>query len=372
MLDLHLIRRQGDFRVDVTFRSSEIGVTALFGRSGAGKTSVVNMVAGLVRPDQGHIIVNGRTLFDADRGLHVPPEKRHIGYIFQDGRLFPHLSVKSNLTYGMRRSSSPRQQVSLDDVVDLLGIDHLLHRRPAKLSGGEKQRVAIGRALLTSPSLLLMDEPLASLDRSRKAEVLPFLSRLCSELSTPILYVSHSLEEVLNLADTMVLLDQGRVAAAGPLEALLNRRELQRLTGAADLGAVIATTVDGHDNGLTRLRFSGGALWVPEVAAPVGSRLRVRIGARDVAIALQAPPETSFQNIFPGKVTAISEAPGKLLDVQMDIGCPLLARITPRALSTLALAPGKPVFAMVKSVAVSRGHLNQPSDMTIDLQRKML
>ena len=372
MLDLHLIRQQGDFRVDVAFRSPEVGVTALFGRSGAGKTSLVNMVAGLVRPDQGHIVVNGRTLFDATQGLHVPPEKRRIGYIFQDGRLFPHLSVKSNLTYGMRRTVASEQGVSLDDVVDLLGIGHLLHRRPAKLSGGEKQRVAIGRALLTSPSLLLMDEPLASLDRSRKAEVLPFLSRLCSELSTPILYVSHSLEEVLNLADTMVLLDQGRVAAAGSLEDLMNRRDLQRLTGAADLGAVIATTVDDHLDGLTRLRFPGGGLWVPEVAAPRGSRLRVRIGARNVAIALQAPPETSIQNIFPGQVTAITEGPAKLLDVQMDIGCPLLARITPRALSTLALAPGKRVFAMVKSVAVSRGHLNVPLEMNTDSQRRTL
>jgi len=368
MLDLHLIRQQGDFQVDVAFRSPEVGVTALFGRSGAGKTSVVNMVAGLVRPDRGHIVVNGRTLFDDARGLHVPPEKRRMGYIFQDGRLFPHLSVQSNLTYGMHRIPSSERRVALEDVVELLGIGHLLARRPAKLSGGEKQRVAIGRALLTSPSLLLMDEPLASLDRSRKAEVLPFLARLCRELSTPILYVSHSLEEVLNLADVMVLLDQGRVAAAGPFEDLMNRRDLQQLTGAGDFGTVIATKVMDHQDGLTQLRFTGGVLQVPQMNAPRGSRLRVRIAARSVAIALQAPSGTSIQNIFPGKVTAIDGTPGNLRDVQMDIGCPLQARITPRALNALALSPGKHVYAMVKSVAVSRGRLSAPPAMNSDTE----
>jgi molybdate transport system ATP-binding protein len=366
MLDVNLIRQQGDFRLDVAFRSPDVGVTALFGRSGAGKTSVVNMVAGLVRPDRGHIVVNSRTLFDAAKGLHVPPEKRRVGYIFQDGRLFPHLSVKSNLTYGMHLTPPSERHVALNDVVDLLGIGHLLHRRPAKLSGGEKQRVAIGRALLTSPALLLMDEPLASLDRSRKAEVMPFLSRLCGELSTPILYVSHSLEEVLNLADTMVLLDEGRVAASGPIEDLMNRPDLQRSTGADDLGTVMATTVDAHADGLSRLHFKGGILWVPEVDAPRGSRLRVRIGARSVAIALREPPDTSIQNIFPGRVTAITNGPGELLDVHMDIGCPLLARITPRAMQALALTPGKAVYALVKSVAISRGNFSASLDPQID------
>jgi len=366
MLDVHIVRQQGDFRLDVAFRSPDVGVTALFGRSGAGKTSVVNMVAGLVRPDRGHIIVNGRTLFDAAKGLHRPPETRRMGYIFQDGRLFPHLSVKSNLTYGLRRTPPAERHVALDDVVDLLGIGHLLHRRPAKLSGGEKQRVAIGRALLTSPSLLLMDEPLASLDRSRKAEVMPFLARLCVELSTPILYVSHSLEEVLNLADTMVLLDGGRVSAAGRLEDLMNRRDLQRLTGAADIGTIIAAAVEAHEDGMTRLRFQGGVLWVPEMAAPRGSPLRVRIGARSVAIALQEPADTSFQNIFRGKVTAIADGPGDFRDVQIDIGSPLLARITPRALHRLSLTPGKPVYALVKSAVVARGHRKASFEAVVD------
>lgn len=233
MLDLQMTKQQGEFRVDISFVATDIGVTALFGQSGAGKTSLINMVAGLACPDRGHIIVNGRTLFDAAKGINVPPEKRRMGYVFQDGRLFPHLSVKSNLTYGMHLTPPSERHVALADVVDLLGLGHLLHRRPAKLSGGEKQRVAIGRALLTSPALLLMDEPLASLDKSRKAEVLPFLSRLCAEMAIPIIYVSHALEEVLALADTMVLMDQGRIAASGPLDELMRRKELQRL-GAAE------------------------------------------------------------------------------------------------------------------------------------------
>jgi molybdate transport system ATP-binding protein len=202
-----------------------------------------------------------------------------------------------------------------------------------------------------------MDEPLASLDRNRKAEVLPFLSRLCGELSTPILYVSHSLNEILNLADTMVLMDEGRVAASGPIEVLMNRPDLQRLTGAEGFGTVISTTVDGHEETLTRLRFPGGLLRIPGIAASIGSRVRVRIDARSVAIARQEPRETSIQNIFRATVKAIAEGPGQLLDVRMDIGCPLLARITPRAMQTLALAPGIPVFAVVKSVAVSRSRI---------------
>ena len=260
MLDVRLKRRQGDFFVDASFKSDDVGVTALFGRSGAGKTSFINMVAGLVRPDEGHIIVNGRCLFDSQNSIDLPPEKRRVGYVFQEGRLFPHLSVRSNLTYGMRLTPKSERFVSLDQVVHLLGIEHLIDRHPAKLSGGEKQRVAIGRALLTSPSILLMDEPLASLDAARKAEVLPFISRLSDEFSIDILYVSHSLEEILNLADSMVVFDSGRTVAMGSIEELMSRRDLQNLTGYTDCGAVISTALESHDEaaGLTHLRFPGG------------------------------------------------------------------------------------------------------------------
>jgi molybdate transport system ATP-binding protein len=225
VLDIRVRRKQGNFTVDATFTVDKIGVTALFGSSGAGKTSIINMVAGLLQPDEGRIAINGHLLFDSVRGISVPPEKRRIGYVFQDGRLFPHLSVRSNLVYGLRRRSSAERYVKFDEVVKLLGVEHLLARRPARLSGGEKQRVAIGRALLTSPSLLLMDEPLASLDRARKAEVLPFIAELSREFAIPILYVSHAMDEITKLADNMVVLNSGRVAAAGPIEELMNRCE---------------------------------------------------------------------------------------------------------------------------------------------------
>lgn len=225
MIDIHVEKKQGDFRISAAFASGETGITALFGPSGAGKTSIINMVAGLLRPDKGHITIDGNCLFDSDNGINIPPEKRHIGYIFQEGRLFPHLSVLSNLTYGMRLIKPAKRYVKLDQVVELLGIENLLYRRPAKLSGGEKQRVAIGRALLTSPAILLMDEPLASLDETRKAEVLPFITALTRNLSVPILYVSHDLEEIMTLADNVVLIEAGSAIATGSPEELIGRVE---------------------------------------------------------------------------------------------------------------------------------------------------
>lgn len=230
-MEIGIRHKQGSFSLSVFFQGAESGVTALFGPSGAGKTSVVNMVAGLMRPDAGRIAINGQCLFDSAGGIDLPPEKRRIGYVFQDGRLLPHLSVRSNLIYGMRRTPAERRFVQVDPVVELLGIGHLLQRRPAKLSGGEKQRVAIGRALLTSPALLLMDEPLASLDAARKSEVLPFIMRLSSEFAIPILYVSHALDEIVDLATHLVMLENGRVLAAGELKTLLARPELQSRFG---------------------------------------------------------------------------------------------------------------------------------------------
>ena len=232
-MEIGIRHKQGSFNLSVFFQGAESGVTALFGPSGAGKTSVVNMVAGLMRPDAGRIAINGQSLFDSARGIDLPPEKRRIGYVFQDGRLLPHLSVRSNLVYGLHRTPADRRFVQFDPVVELLGIGHLLGRRPAKLSGGEKQRVAIGRALLTSPALLLMDEPLASLDAARKDEVLPFIMRLGKEFSIPVLYVSHALDEIVALATYLVMLDNGRVLAAGELQVLMDRPDLQSHFGRA-------------------------------------------------------------------------------------------------------------------------------------------
>lgn len=218
MLSVDVIKTLGLFSVEVAFETRETRVTALFGKSGAGKTSIINMIAGLVKPDKGSITVNGRTLFDSARRINLRPDARRLGYVFQEGRLFPHMSVKQNLTYGMRLTPPDRRYANPDQIVELLGIDHLLDRRPAKLSGGEKQRVAIGRSLLTSPELLLMDEPLASLDQARKREALPFIHALTEELKVPIVYVTHSVEEIRSVADSVVVLENGRVIAAGSSE----------------------------------------------------------------------------------------------------------------------------------------------------------
>jgi molybdate transport system ATP-binding protein len=364
VLEIKLKKRLGHFTVDVAFSTGEACVTALFGRSGAGKTSVINMVAGLIRPDEGRITVKGRGLFDSSQRLDVPPEKRRCGYIFQDGRLFPHLTVKANLAYGMKLVPRTERYVGYDQVVELLGIDHLLSRRPAKLSGGEKQRVAIGRALLTSPSLLLMDEPLASLDRARKGEVLPFIARLPRELSIPILYVTHALDEILNLADMVALLDSGRVVAKGSVEDVMSRLDLQHFAGPFDAGVVIGTVVEEHDEvaGLTSLRFAGGTLKLPLFEVTVGDRVRVRIRSRDVAISLSRPDKISVQNIFPATVEEIVKTPESFVDVRLNIGCPLLSRITPAANADLKLAAGRQVYALVKSVAISRGNPIGPDE----------
>ncbi len=359
MLDIDLKKVQGDFTVEAAFVARGAGVTAMFGHSGAGKTSIINMIAGLSRPDAGHIVVNDRCVFDGAKNINIPPERRRFGYVFQEGRLFPHLSVGSNLVYGMRRVPPRERYIAFDQVVELLGIGHLLKRHPATLSGGEKQRVAIGRSLLTSPVLLIMDEPLASLDQARKGEVLPFIARLPRELKVPILYVTHSVDEILNLADTLVFLAGGKVLAVGSVETVAARADFQRLTGGTEAAVVVSTRVDSHDPGagLTRLEFPGGMLSVPLVDLPVNGAVRARIHPRNVGLALEAFPRTSFQNIFQGVVTGVNDpCDGSLVNVSLDIGIPLMATITPRARQELDLKPGTRVHAMIKSVSVSLGY----------------
>lgn len=355
-MEINITRRQGDFLVDASFRSTGSGVTALYGPSGAGKTSVINMVAGLIKPDKGRISVSGMCLFDSESGIDLPPEQRRIGYIFQDGRLLPHLSVRSNLLYGLRLTPEKHRFITFDSVVELLGIGHLLKRRPAGLSGGEKQRVAIGRALLTSPAMLLMDEPLASLDLKRKIELQPFIMRLSREYDIPILYVSHVIYEILNLADRLVIMDMGRVVAYGNPEDLLSRPELKKHFGRNEYSSVISAVVEEplDDAGLTRLNFDSHILFVPPVGAPKATPIRVRISSRHVAIAVKKPEETSFQNILPGKVKRIVDKGGPFVNVQVDTGN-LWARVTRKAIKDLDIYTGRDVFAMVKAVAVSLG-----------------
>jgi molybdate transport system ATP-binding protein len=357
MLSVAITHRLGAFTLDVAIEV-EGGLTALFGRSGAGKTSLVNAIAGLIRPDQGRVEVDGAVLTDTAAGIFVPPHHRRIGYVFQEGRLFPHLNVRQNLVYGrwFAPKGPPNSPAGsdFDQVIGLLGIEHLLTRRPANLSGGEKQRVAIGRALLARPRLLVMDEPLAALDESRRHEIFPYIERLRDEMRVPIVYVSHSIAEVARLATTLVVLSEGRVAAIGPTAQIMGRIDLFPLTGRAEAGAILATRVAAHDEkfGLTVLRAAAGELRVPRLDLPAGATLRVRIRARDVMIALEPPAGLSALNVLPGTIAEIGAGDGPIVQLRLDCaGEALVARLTRRSVETLSLVPGKPVHAVIKSIA---------------------
>ena len=354
-LAVAVAHRQGAFRLEAAFEAPG-GVTALFGRSGSGKTTLVNLVGGLMRPDRGRIVLHGETLVDTDARRFVPPHRRRIGYVFQDSRLFPHLSVRTNLLFG-RRLAKVSDGIGFDDVVDLLGISHLLGRRPNGLSGGERQRIAIGRALLARPRLLLMDEPLAALDETRKAEILPFLERLRDAARVPIVYVSHALPEVTRLADRMVVLEEGRVVADGPVDAVTARLDVATLRGAREAGAVLSATVEAHDSAfaLTRLATRAGPIHLPLIDRPVGAALRILVSARDITLSLRRPEATSALNILAGTVAAIGPSldADPMIELRLDCaGAPLVVRLTRRSLSELGLAPGRPVFAAVKGVAL--------------------
>jgi len=351
--------RLGSFQLDATLNAGS-GVTALFGPSGSGKTSLINMVAGLCRPDEGRIVIDDRVLFDAKAGIDVPPEQRRLGYVFQEPRLFPHLSVRSNLKFGWNRVSVAERTVDFAAVVEMLGIDHLLDRRPAGLSGGEKSRVAIGRALLASPRILLMDEPLASLDSSRKAEVLPFVADLAKRFAIPILYVSHAMDEVLRLADTLVLMAEGQIAAAGPTEEILSRGDLCPLTGHGEVGTVLSASVDHHDdeNGVTALSFSGGTLLVGRIDSPLGAAVRLRIHARDVALATEPPRQVSIRNILAVRIVSVTTTLDRQVEIKLDCGGAVIrSQITALAQSHLRLTPGMQAFALLEAVTVARGDI---------------
>lgn len=353
-IDIRLAR-PGGFALQADFTAPNAGVTALFGRSGAGKTTIIQAVAGVVRPDAGRIAVEGETFFDATRGIDIPIEARRVGYVFQEARLFPHLSVEKNLRYGERRSRAAERPIGFDAVVELLGIGHLLTRRPHTLSGGERQRVAIGRALLAQPRLLLMDEPLASLDEARKAEILPYLERLRDRMRLPILYVSHSIDEVLRLADTVVALQNGQQIASGPVGEVMARPEMVPIVGRFDVGALLECTVARHDPtyALSSLAFAGGELRVPLVDLPVGAPVRARVRARDVALALAKPADVSVSNLLPAIVEEIRLQEGPYADVMLKIGeGRLTSTITRESVERLALRPGLALWAMIKSVAV--------------------
>ena len=356
MLSVSLRHGFPGFTLDAAFEAAR-GVTALFGRSGSGKTTIVNAVAGLLRPDRGRIVVGGHVLMDSATGAFLPPHKRRIGYVFQDARLFPHLSVRQNLTYGARFAPRGAQGPTLDHVVDLLGIGRLLERRPALLSGGEKARVAIGRALLSRPELLILDEPLAALDDRRRAAILPYLERLQGETAIPILYISHVIAEVARLANTLVLVDAGRVSRAGPLEELLSDPATAALLDSDEVGAVLPGIVAGQEgDGLTRITSPAGDLLMPGLAAPAGRPVRVRVRAAEVIVSMAPPQDSSALNVLPATVSRIeAEGPMALVQLRLAGGAALLARITRRSVAALALEPGTACHATIKSAGLVQG-----------------
>ncbi|MDX1499848.1 MAG: molybdenum ABC transporter ATP-binding protein [Woeseiaceae bacterium] len=341
------------FGLDVDLALPLRGVAGLFGPSGAGKTTLLRLVAGLERPDAGRLVVAGETWDDPAAGVRLPPELRGVGYVFQEPRLFGHLDVRANLRYGASRRRGRRPEADFDGIVQLLGLEDLLERSPARLSGGEAQRVAIGRALLSAPRLLLMDEPLASLDAARKDEILPFLDRLHADVATPAIYVSHSIEEVCRLCDQLVVLDDGRVVADGDLQEVLLGLDSPEL--GAEAGAVVVGEVARYDADyeLTHVTFGGGELRVPGRHGEPGRSIRLRIRASDVSLGLDLPAQTTILNVLPARIEAIDGASGPSRLVRLAVGdARLLARITRRSIEELGLAVGQAVHAQVKAVAV--------------------
>ncbi|HEY7580590.1 MAG TPA: molybdenum ABC transporter ATP-binding protein [Acetobacteraceae bacterium] len=354
-MSLSVLLRHGypSLRLHVAFDVATPGLAALFGPSGAGKSTVIAAAAGLLRPEECRVVVDGEVLADTANGVWLPPERRGIGLVFQDARLFPHMSVARNLRFGLRRA--PPGPVRFEEVVELLDIGALLSRRPHTLSGGERQRVAIGRALLAQPRLLLMDEPLASLDAGRKAEIMPYLARLKHMLRLPILYVTHALDEVTRLADSLVLLQHGRVAGFGTLPEVAARADLPLAQG-DDAGAVLMCRLMENDTAreLSSLEGGGATFWVPLLDAPAGTEWRLRIPAREVILAGEAPVAISVHNVVAGHVRRIAAEAGRrsvLVEIALPAGA-LLSRVTTDAIARLALAPGRPVLALIKSTSV--------------------
>ena len=347
-------RTLGDFSLNIDLQLPGRRVSAIFGPSGSGKNTVLRCMAGLERAPGGYLSVNGEVWQDDANKIFKPVYKRSLGYVSQAANLFAHLSVQGNLDYGLKRVPIAERKVSLDLVVELLGIDKLLARQPATLSGGESQRVAIARALATSPQLLLMDEPLAALDVQRKAEVLPYLERLHTELDIPVMYVSHAPDEVARLADHLVLMDAGQVTASGPTRVLMTRLDLPLAHGdaAAAIVDAVVTRVEPQYH-LSHAEFAGGHISLLNPNLKIGQRVRVRVQARDVSLTLARQQGTSVLNIFAATVRAISnDSPGQVM-VALDAGgAILLARITQKSLAALQLQPGSTVFAQVKGVAV--------------------
>lgn len=351
MLELNFSQTLGTHRLQVAENLPASGITAVFGVSGAGKTSLINAISGLTRPEQGRIVLNDRVLYDAEKKICLPPEKRRVGYVFQDARLFPHYNVLGNLRYGMAKSMAGQ----FDKLVALLGIEQLLERLPGGLSGGEKQRVAIGRALLTAPELLLLDEPLASLDIPRKRELLPYLQRLAREINIPVLYVSHSLDEILHLADKVMVLEAGAVKAFGNLEDVWGSSVMNPWLPQEQQSSILKVSVlEQHPHyAMTALALGDQHIWVNRLDKPLLAAVRIRIQATDVSLVLQPSGNTSIRNTLRAKVVQNYDLDGQV-EVQLDVsGRTLWARISPWARDELNIKPGLWLYAQIKSVSIT-------------------
>lgn len=343
------------FALEVDFRA-EKGVTAVFGASGSGKTTVINAVAGLHRPDRGHIAFDDEVFFSSTQSVDLPVADRQLGYVFQDHRLFPHMTVEANLQFARRARRLPKDSAGFSQIVDMLGLGALLQRYPVDLSGGEKQRVAIGRALLSQPKVLLLDEPLASLDQARRLEILPYLERLRDHTDLPILYVSHSVSEVARLANQVVLLDRGQQGRCGSVSDVFSEPATIQYMGVSDLGSVLfAKVVKVHEDGVTELAASGGRLFVNQSVAQSEGAIRVRIRAQDVMLSLTRPEGISALNSLEGEITDIQSGAGNSILVQLKCGTDhILSRITERSRQQLGLKVGLPIFAVLKTVSMAQ------------------
>lgn len=345
-----------DFNLSLNLDLPVTGVSAVLGASGSGKTTLLRCIAGLEVPEHGRLSVNGNVWFDSQLGINVPTYERRIAYVFQEPSLFPHLSVKKNIEYGLKRTAVKQRQFDQSMVTEILEITHLLMRSPNRLSGGERQRVAIARAILISPNLLLMDEPLASLDSGSKQAILPYIARLRDEMKIPIIYVTHSLDEVIELSDYLVLLEKGRVSAQGLPSELLVQQSLP-LAGKGDAAAIVDTTIESHDITfqLTYLRFSGGVIAIEHRDLPIGSKVRVVIKARDVSLTLARPEKTSILNCFKARILGVDPDTEAQNIVRLKVGQTiLLAKVTLKSIRLLELKAGLVVYVQVKSAAIMK------------------
>jgi len=358
MLRLRAIKRRDAFELNVAIEVATPGVVALFGRSGCGKTTLINIIAGLLQAEQATVEVDGAVLENSTAGVRLAPEQRRIGYVFQESRLFPHLNVLANLRYGERRAPADDRRIAFDKVVGLLALQSLLQRRPFALSGGERQRVALGRALLSQPRLLLLDEPLASLDAARRDEVIPYLETLRDEFALPIVYVSHQFDEVLRLASHVVLMDRGQVTAQGGIEAISLNPALRAIVGSDAIGSVLTGSIAAADpqTGLASVQVGAGIVNVSLRDAKLGAKVRVQVLARDVILASREPQGLSVRNVLKGAIASIAADDAETDLVHVDVGgAVVLSRVTRAASIALNLQQGMPVWVLVKAVSI-RGH----------------